>query len=66
MKQRVCDRCGKVIKPHDVFGVNGPKVDVSTGQYLKKYGLFTKKYDLCYDCYEALELFLKGEEDDDT
>ena len=66
MKQRVCDRCGKVIKPHDIFGVNGPKLDVAIRQEFKRYGWVFKKYDLCYDCYEALKLFLKGEEEDDT
>lgn len=66
MKQTVCDRCGKVIGLHDVLGYNGRVTDVATGQYLKKFGVVTKKYDLCYDCYEALKLFLKGEVTSDT
>lgn len=66
MKQTVCDRCGKVITSHSILGYNGRVTDVATGQYCKMFGPITKKYDLCYDCYEALKLFLRGEEANDT
>ena len=62
MKQTVCDRCGKAIIPHNILGINGLVKDVATIQHLKRIGPFTKKYDLCENCYEELNSFMKGED----
>ena len=62
MKQTVCDRCGKVINPHNILGINGRVMDVATTQCLKRYGLITTNYDLCENCYEELNIFMKGED----
>lgn len=62
MKQTVCDRCGKVIKPHNILGINGRVIDVSITQYLKRFGPSEKKYDICNNCYEKLNSFMKGED----
>lgn len=62
MKQTVCDRCGKVINPHNILGNNGRVMDVATTQCLKRYGLITTNYDLCENCYEKLNSFMKGED----
>ena len=62
MKQTVCDRCGKVINPHNILGINGRVMDVATTQCLKRYGLITTNYDLCNNCYEKLNSFMKGED----
>lgn len=62
MKQIICDRCGKVIIPHNILGINGRVIDVSTTQYLKRFGPSTKKYDICKNCYEELNSFMEGED----
>ena len=62
MKQIICDRCGKVIIPHNILGINGRVIDVSTTQYLKRFGPSTKKYDICNNCYEKLNSFMEGED----
>lgn len=62
MKQIICDRCGKVIRPHNILGINGRVMDVATTQCLKRYGLITTNYDLCENCYEELNIFMKGED----
>ena len=62
MKQIICDRCGKVIKPNNILGINGRVNRVSTTQYLKRFGPSTKEYDLCENCYEKLNSFMKGED----
>ena len=62
MKQIICDRCGKVIGPHNILGINGRVMDVATTQCLKRYGLITTNYDLCENCYEELNIFMKGED----
>ena len=62
MKQTLCDRCGNVIGSHNILGINGRVMDVATTQCLKRYGLITTNYDLCKNCYEELNIFMKGED----
>lgn len=62
MKQIICDRCGKIINPNNILGINGRVMDVATTQCLKRYGLITTNYDLCKNCYEELNIFMKGED----
>ena len=45
--RRDCDRCGKEIGPSMI-----PKQLIRTG-------LFDKRYDLCYDCYEEFDEWIK-------
>lgn len=58
--KKICDRCGKDIRPSGRFGFGGKQIDISVRQELVKYGWRDKKYDLCPECFQELEHWLKG------
>lgn len=55
-----CDRCGKEMTRTTVSMFGGSVVDVATRQELVKFGVTQKSYELCRDCFNKLEKFLKG------
>lgn len=57
-RKTFCDRCGKEIKPRSLFRPNGKEYDVVLHYTLERYGLGTKRWELCYDCAKAVKLFL--------
>ena len=58
--KKICDRCGKDIRPGGVFGLSGKQIDISVSQELVTYGWRSRKYDLCPECFRELENWLKG------
>lgn len=55
-----CDRCGKEIKPRTLFHpLYKCEYDTFFDSNLSIRGLRRKKYTLCFDCTNALRIFLK-------
>lgn len=55
-----CDRCGANIEERRCIG----PIEVKQSRQLFRFRQYTERYDLCKDCWNKLNVFLKRKNDD--